>query len=144
MAYNNPGITEFKDYFVRDFPYTTDPSTGILDADISKALFDADSFANQELFSDQLKWDVGFLNLAAHFMVLSINASSQGINGQFAWLVQSHAVGSVSESLSIPQRILENPEFAWLSKTNYGTKYLMLILPQLTGQIFVVEGSTRP
>lgn len=143
MSYTNPTVADFKNYFVRDFPYGTDPETSILNADIERAMAETEATINTGLFSSQAIYNVGYYNLTAHFLVLNIRASSQGIAGQFAWLQTSKSVGSVSESLSIPQRILDNPEYAWLTKTNYGTKYLMMILPQLTGQMFVVCGGTR-
>lgn len=139
-----PGVNEFKEYFTRDFPYGTDPDTSILDTDITKAIADATASSNQELFTSQASFNVGFLNLAAHYLVMSIQSSSQGISGQFTWNTGSRGVGSVSESVQIPARILENPEFAWLTKTNYGAKYLMLVLPLISGQMFTICGSTRP
>lgn len=142
MAYTNPTITDFKSYFVRDFPYGTDPNTSILDQDIANAFQETQVNMNQGLFADQSSYNLGYLLLAAHFLVLNIRSSSQGISGQFSWNQNSKAVGSVSEAFSIPQRILDNPVFAMLSKTNYGARYLMMIMPQLSGQIFIAPGTT--
>jgi hypothetical protein len=142
MSFVTPNVSDFKAYFVRDFQYG-DGVNLVSDSDITKAFTDTVINFNQDLFSDQASFNVGFLNLAAHFMVMSIRASSQGLVGQYSWVESSKSVGSVSESLSIPQRILDNPEFAMLSKTNYGAKYLFLILPQLTGQIFSSYGGTN-
>jgi len=143
-AYTNPSVSDFKAYFVRDFSYGSDPTLNVMDTDIEKGEDDAAAFINPELFSSQSNYNVGFLNLSAHFMVMSLQAASQGANGQYEWLHGSKSVGSISESFQVPQRILDNPEFSWLSKTAYGLKFLMLILPQLSGQIYVVAGSTRP
>jgi hypothetical protein len=77
-------------------------------------------------------------------LVLNIRSSSQGINGQFNFLQQTKSVGAVSEGFAIPQRILDNPYFSMLTKTNYGAEYLQLLLPQLAGQMFVVAGTTLP
>lgn len=99
---------------------------------------------NPGLFSTQANYTLGYLMLSAHFLVLNIRSSSQGISGQYSWLQTNKNVGSVSEGLQIPQRILDNPEFAMLSKTNYGARFLMMVLPQLTGQIFNVYGRTLP
>lgn len=138
----NPTVRDFKDYFFRDFPYGTSKES-VMDQDITSALSDADFNFNPSLFSTQEKYTLGFLCLSAHFLVMNLRASSQGVAGQYAWLQSSKSVGSVSEGLSIPQRILDNPEMAMLSKTTYGAKYLMLILPQLAGQIFSVHGRTH-
>lgn len=142
--YTTPTVDDFKAYFVRDFVYGTDINTNVLDQDISNALNESSAFVNVDFFATQLAFNVGFLNLGAHFMVMSLRAATQGTSGQFPWLQASKGVGNVNESYNIPQRILDNPELAMLSKTNYGAKYLFLILPQLSGQIFTVCGGTRP
>lgn len=144
MAFLNPTIDDFKNYFIRDFPYGTDMNTSILDQDIANAYQETLVNINQGLFADQASYNIGYLLLSAHFLVLNIQSSSQGIAGQFNWNQTSKSVGSVSEAFDIPQRIKDNPEFAWLSKTNYGARYLMLILPQLSGMMFNAFGSTRP
>lgn len=138
-----PGVTDFKGYFVRDFPYGSDPTT-VMDIDITNALQLAGVNFNPCLWSDQQSYTIGYLLLSAHFLVLNLRSSSQGISGQYSWTESSKGVGSVSEGFSIPDRILENPEFAMLSKTNYGAQYLFLVLPQLTGQIFSSYGGTNP
>jgi hypothetical protein len=143
-AFNDPTVADFKAYFVRDFVYGEDPALNVMDTDIDKGISDATAFINTGLFYEQAVYTVAFLNLSAHFMVTSLQSSSQGANGQYNWLQASKSVGSVSEGFSIPQRILDNPQYAWLSRTAYGLKFLMLILPQLSGQVFTVEGSTRP
>lgn len=143
MAYVQPTITDFKQYFERDFPYTSNIATGVTDADILKAQNQCAALLNQELFDSQGVYFIGFNLLSAHFLVTNLRASSQGLSGQYSWLQNSHSAGSVSESLQIPERIMANPEFAMLTKTNYGAQYLMMIIPLLSGQIFTVEGRTR-
>lgn len=141
--FTNPTVTDFKDFFVRDFPYGATTST-IMDADILRAITEAGITINPCFFTSQGAYQIGFLYLAAHFLVTNIRNSSQGISGNYEWLQSSKSVGSVSEGISIPQRILENPAFAMLSKTAYGAKYLYLILPQLSGNVFTVQGMTKP
>ena len=51
---------------------------------------------------------------------------------------------AISEGLAIPDRIMANPEWAMLMKTNYGAQFMQLVLPQLAGNIFISYGSTRP
>ena len=141
--FNNPTVTEFKTYFFRDFPYGSTLDT-VTDQDISNALQDAAINFNSDFWADQNAYTTGFLLLSAHMMVMALRASTQGIAGQYNWLDASKSVGSVSESFSIPQRILDNPEFAMLTKTTYGAKFLFLVLPQLCGNIFVSFGRTLP
>lgn len=144
MAYTNPSVADFKDFFDRDFPYGTDQETTVLDSDIAKAFRFTNVNFNPDLWGSQGDYTLGYLLLSAHYLVMNLRASSQGINGQFAFLESSKSVGSVSQSFAIPQRVLDNPDWAVLTKTNYGAQYLQLVLPQLAGQIYTVCGSTRP
>jgi hypothetical protein len=145
LAYTIPAVSDFKAMFFRDFPYggTNGDLTTVQDQDIVQGINDAGINFNPNLFADQSSFNTGYLLLSAHFMVLNLRNSSQGINGQYPWMQSSKSVGSVSESFQIPQRILDNPEYAMLSKTTYGSKFLFLVLPQLTGQMFSVCGRTN-
>jgi hypothetical protein len=146
MAFTNPVINDFVQYFQRDFPYgynNGDLST-VQNNDIQNAINDASGFINPALFAGQAPYNVGFLNLTAHFLVMSLRASSQGIAGQFSWLNNSKGVGGVSEGIAIPQQILDNPMFSALCKTNYGLKFVFLILPNLVGVSFTAYGPTHP
>lgn len=144
MAFVNPSVDDFKSFFTRDFPYGTDPNTSILDSDITKAFTFVNVNMNQDLFGDQGSYNIGYLLLSAHYLVMNIRSSSQGINGQFSFLEQSKSVGQVSQTFAIPQRVLDNPDWAILMKTNYGAQFIQLVLPQLAGNIFAVYGTTRP
>lgn len=142
--YNNPTIQDFKDQFVRDFPYNTDPTVGVTDSDIANAYNFVNLFGLSECFyANQGQYTLGYLLLSAHFLVMNLRASSQGLQGSYSWIQTNKAVGSVSEGYAIPQRILDNPEFAMISKTTYGAQWLMFVLPQLTGMTFSVYGRTR-
>lgn len=156
MPFTLPTIQEFKDYYFRDFPFqpTPDPipdppividiDSYVQDMDIQKAFDKADNWNNDCFFSTQKSFTIGFMLISAHYLAMGLRASSQGISGQFDWGASSKSVGSVSISTSIPQRILDNPEFAYLAKTNYGAEYLMMILPQLSGVIYMTPGGTQP
>jgi hypothetical protein len=144
MSFTNPSTSDFKAQFVRDFPYSTDPNLGVMDSDISNAFTFVNMNMNQDLWPDQPSYNLGYLLLTAHYLVLNLRASSQGLNGQFNWAQNNKSVGSVSEGFQIPQRILDNPELMMLTKTNYGAQFLQLVLPQLSGQIFNVCGATMP
>lgn len=144
MAFSNPAVADFKAQFFRDFPYGTDQNKSVLDQDIAGAFVKTNVMINPSFFGDQASYTLGYLTLAAHYMVMNLRASSQGINGQFAWLEQSKGAGPVSQAFAIPQRILDNPAMAVLTKTNYGLSYLEMILPQLSGAMFAVCGRTCP
>lgn len=144
MAYTNPSVSDFKTYFVRDFPFGTDSANNVLDSDVSNAFLLTNININPALFATQENYNLGYMYMAAHYMVLNLRASSQGINGQYAWLEQSKGVGGVNTSFAIPQRVLDNPYWSMFYKTNYGAQFMNIVLPQLAGQVFIVAGSTRP
>lgn len=144
MSYENPSVADFKEFFSRDFPYGSDPDTSVLDSDITKAFTMTNVNLNQDLFGDQGTYNIAYYLLSAHYLVTNLQASSQGINGQFNFSEAGKSVGNVSQQFSIPQRLLDNPYFSFLMKTNYGAQYLQLVLPQLSGQMFIARGSTRP
>jgi hypothetical protein len=144
MAYNYPQVSDFKNQFIRDFPYGTDPNVAILDQDIQNAFAAANVNFSPNFWDSQQTFTLGYLYLSAHFLCMNIRASSQGINGQYNFGQVSKGAGSVNEAFSIPQRILDNPEFAMYAKTTYGAQYLMWLLPQLAGQMFSVCGRTKP
>jgi hypothetical protein len=142
--YVNPSLENFQSQFIRDFPFGTDPNTQVLDSDVTYAFCMTNVNINQGLFSDQGSYTIGYNLMSAHFLVMNLRASSQGINGQYNFLQNSKGVGSVNESFQIPERILANPYWAMLTKTNYGQQFLMLVLPQLCGQFFNAFGTTLP
>src|SRR5665213_1022652 len=106
--FDAPSVTDFKNQFVRDFPYGTDPNLAILDQDITNAFNLTELTINQDLWGTQANYATAYLYLSAHFMVLNIRASSQGLNGQFNWAQNSKSVGAITESFTIPQRIIDN------------------------------------
>jgi hypothetical protein len=144
MTYINPDIPTFKNYFTRDFPFGTDPDVSILDADIGKAYGQVNFQINQGLFTNQANYTLGYLWLSAHYLVIDMRASSQGIAGRYNWLESSKSASNLSSSFTIPQRILDNPSMAMLTQTRYGAKYLEMILPGLCGQTFISYGQTIP
>lgn len=144
MAFNPPSVQDFKSYFFRDFPYGVDMNNDVLDQDITSAFLSTNFNIPQDLFPDQGSYNLGYLLLSAHYLVTNLRTSSQGMNGQYNFLQVSKGAGQVNEAFSIPQRVLDNPYWSMLTKTNYGSSYLMLLLPQLTGNISIAYGTTQP
>lgn len=138
-------VAEFKTWFSRDFPYSEDGDlTGVTSADISKAFAEASMNFNPSLFETDDDKKLGFLYLAAHYLVIDLQNSSQGINGKYEGLMASKTVGSVSVGYQIPTWLLEHPIFSLLSQTKYGMKYLSLIIPLLVGNVAGIKGITHP
>lgn len=141
-----PVILDFKNYFTRDFPYggTAGDLTLIQDSDIQRALDEAADLFNPDLFEDQPSFTRAYLHLAAHCLVMNLRNSTQGLSGAGQWLVSSKGVGSVSLGFTIPDEISQNPVLAQLSTTQYGVKYLGMVLGKATGAMGIACGRTLP
>lgn len=144
MAYTQPTIANFKTRFDRDFAYAVDQTdmAKVRDADITIGLTQASANFNQNLFASQAVFTEAFLLLTAHFLCVNLLASSQGLGGSAQWLTNTKAVGNVSESFSVPERILHSPFLAAISKTLYGMTYLTIISPLLVGNVALQQGDT--
>jgi hypothetical protein len=138
-----PTVQQFQTQFIRDFPYGTDPNVSILDADIINAFNLTDITINPRLWDNQTSYQIAYGYLAAHFLVLNLRASSQGLNGQYNWAQNSKSVNGVSEAFTIPQRVIDNPDFMQYTKTNYGAQYLNLLWPLIVGPAMSVWGRTK-
>lgn len=143
MSYNTITVSDFKAYFVRDFPYGADISLHILDADITRALTESFDEINHGLFDDQESFDIALNYLTAHNLVMNIRMSGQGLSGKFEGLFSSKGVGSVSSSYSIPSEVQENPRYSDFFQTNYGAKYFSIVYPCLIGNVGVINGRTQ-
>lgn len=140
-----PQIADFKALFVRDFKYSNNSKdrTMVCDDDLMNALMRA-GVNFPCFFGDQTSYSLAYLTLSAHKLCMALGASSKGITGQGVWLTTSKSVGSVSESYGVPDRIMNNPVFAELSKTRYGMEYLVMCLPRLVGAVVSAHGGARP
>jgi hypothetical protein len=130
-------------YYVRDFPYGTALSQ-VQNQDVTNALSDAGVNFNPSLCENQTVFSTLYLALAAHYLVMNIQAGQQGVASQATWIQQAKSVGSVSGSYAIPPRILNSPLFAQFSQTRYGMKYLTMLWPRMQGPMFIAHGHTKP
>lgn len=144
MAYIPVTIADFKSFFVRDFPYGTDPKLAILDSDIQKALDTAGDTFNEALWSSQQQFNRAYLYLSAHRLVESLRASGSGLASQYAGNTQQKSVGNVSESYTIPPRVQANPFLAGCYTSDYGKMFVNLISLKLIGNVITVCGRTTP
>lgn len=138
-----PGVSDFKSYFARDFPYGADQSY-VMDVDVSNAMERAVNFLNQALYQTQSSFTVGFLDLSAHYLVIALRAASQGIAGQWPWMVTSKGTGSLSSGMQIPEEIMANPQLAMLTTTYYGCNFVIGVYDQLKGQAVYLPACTNP
>lgn len=107
------------------------------DSDIMEAISEALVNFNEGLFSDEATAKLVFLFLVAHYLTLDFNIA---LGSAQIGITTSKSVGSVSESYSIPQWLLNNPALSTYATTPYGIKYASLIRPYLVGNFFVVKG----
>lgn len=124
--------------------YTDRVDNYISDTDITKAITEAGFNLNTALFETEAQYQISYLYMAAHYLCNDIQASAQGINSQYNWLVSSKSVGSVSQSFGIPDKVLKDPYLSYFCTTRYGMKYLSLVLLQLRGNISIAYGTTQP
>ena len=108
------------------------------DADISNAVAEANINFNEGLFPDAATAKLIFLYLTAHYLTIDFR-NALGTNQ--IGLVASKSVGSVSESYTVPNWIINNAGLAPYATTGYGIKYCSLIRPYMVGNVFVVKGS---
>jgi hypothetical protein len=145
-AYTDITVTDFQNYFVRDFQYGSTQEY-VMDQDVQNAIAEAQLWMDAVgagLYGTQNLYTLCFLFLAAHNLVMNLRASTQGINGQFNYIQSGKGVGPVSESFAVPDWIKDDPNMNMLSKSNYGAKFLAQTVPLLRGQIFNVWGGTNP
>lgn len=101
----------------------------VQDSDIERAFEEASGTFNKAFFNDCSTASMYFCYVAAHYLVMDLNAALNSTTMGFSGFVQSKSVGSVSESYGVPQWIVNNPVYALLAQTGYGRKYLLHIIP---------------
>lgn len=82
--------------------------------------------------------------LAAHLLVDSIRTSNAGLTSQLTGITTGKSIGSVSQQYGIPQQLLNSELYSFYITSQYGLKYLVLIMPYLNGNISCVKGATTP
>ncbi len=139
-------VEEFKTQFDRgEFTYG-DTVPKVRDKDITDALKNASNLFNQDLYprpSESYPNDVGkqaLLYLTAHELKKMLNEVSD--QGQPQYNQNSRSVGSISESLTIPEWMNESV-FAYFTTTAYGIRYLILSKPFMDGAAYSISGATQ-
>ena len=130
-------------------PYKDDVSSYLMDADIQKAIYEANLSFNAELFDDMGKCEyIGnknlvFMYLVAFYLVMDIQNAQSGLSSQaYNSFVSSKSVGNVSESYGIPSWVSSNPMYSIYLSNGYGKKYLTYLIPQVTGWFYCGHGGT--
>lgn len=131
---------EFKAQFDRgQFTYgSTLPD--VRDSDIDKAVIEASAIFNGDIYPTESICKLALSYLTAHFLTLDIGAGESG--GQAVYPQTSRSVGSVSESVQIPEWV-SNSYLAVYMTTYYGQKWIALTIPYMAGAVFSVPGGTQ-
>lgn len=116
----------------------------VRDVDVAAAIVDAKGNTNPDLFLDQETYSRAFLFLAAHCLVRVFRAAGQGLRSQYSWALQGKSAGALSESYAIPTEIRENPFLASLGTTEYGARYLEIVLPLIRGNVAAFYRQSLP
>ncbi len=142
-----PAIADFKAQFTRDFQYGTGMNT-VIDPDIQRGLNDALIVFNPGLWTTPAELNTAFLYVAAHFMVLNIQAAGglsatnqgRGVQSKGGGTIESKGVGSANVGFAVPDFVRQSPVLSQFMRTDYGQKYLQLLTPRLVGNVTVVAG----
>ena len=117
----------------------------VLDSDIEKAYFQARQFFNPALFDNENELLSYICYLIAHYLVIDIQMSQEGVNSTGYYIPNHTTVGDVSESYSNPTDSQGDSFILYqLNQTRYGQKYLSLISPLLVGHFNSIRGTTTP
>ena len=108
------------------------------DSDILNAVKEANVNFNEQLFSEE-DAKLIFMYLVAYYLT---NDFKNALGQLSAGITTSKSVGSVSESASVPQWMLNDKMLSAYARNGYGLKYLSLIMPYLVGNVMFFAGET--
>ncbi len=141
MQSNELDVTTFKEHFDHgQFMYGDTPPS-VRDKDIVSAVSEMQAILNPTLYPTETSCNLAKLYLTAHFLTLDLGASESG--GQPVYNQTSRSVGSISESISVPDWMTQG-SYSYFSTTYYGQKWLIITRPYFSTYIGCVTGGTRP
>lgn len=139
-------VAEFKTYFDRAFEYApvSDPNNKdyIRDKDIQDAFAQANLNFNVALWDNEDDKKLAYMFLTAHYLCMDMQMAEAGINSTGQFQMSSKTVGSVSASYEIPEIYKSDPLLNYFMQTQFGCKYLSMLIPRAVGRIAVVRGTT--
>jgi len=137
---------DFKDYFDRAFEFApaTDPDNPdyVRDKDILNAYSQAKLAFNQGIWENDDETKLAFLFLSAHYLCMDWKMDKAGTTSGGTFSISQKQVGNVSASYSIPEVYKNDPYLNYFSQTQFGCKYLSLVIPRCVGKIAVIKGVT--
>jgi hypothetical protein len=117
-------------------------------ADVTRALTEAAVVFNPGLWTNAAEMQTAYLYAAAHFLALNIQGAGglsvtnagRGVSSGGGGAIESKSVGGVSVSYAIPDIIRQSPILSQFWQTNFGQKYLAMLLPRMVGNVMLVSG----
>lgn len=126
------------------FSLTTDDYYNYINGtDIEKAIGECDAMLPVARFDD-VTLAMAQKYLTAHCLCNDIKTSNAGLASQISFPVQSKSAGSISTSYGIPQAFMSKEIYAFYLTSQYGLKYLALLIPRIKGNIAIAYGCTQP
>lgn len=108
---------------------------------IERALNQANQIYNGNRFNIKSAEEALYL-LVAHFIATDLNMD--GIESSGGSFIKSTSVDGVAISFDIPQKVQDNPTYAQLLTTNYGTKYVgLLYANSITSRIKITNNKKK-
>lgn len=150
-----PSVQDFKGFFVREFIYDVGLDS-VTDNDISRALSEAYVQYNPSLFDASTligtltESAIAFLYLAAHILVLNVQGAGglsalprgRGVRNVGEGVVVSKGVGSANVSYQVPPpTVADSPILLYYFRTDFGQRYLQILMPRLIGNVALVGGT---
>lgn len=143
-----PTVADFKLKFKREFVYG-DGFDAVMDSDITRALEEAPPLFNQALLSTTTDQTNAFYYLAAHLLVMNVQgagglsavARGRGVRNVGEGVQVSKGIGQANVTYQVPPpRVAESTTLMWFFRTDFGQRYIQMIMPRLIGNFQVVAG----
>jgi hypothetical protein len=143
-----PSVADFKAKFTREFVYG-DGFDSVRDADIQRGLDEAPPLFNQALLDSSVDQTNAYLYLAAHNMVMNIQsagglsavARGRGVRNVGEGVQVSKGIGQANVTYQVPpERIAESPTLLYFFRTDFGQRYLQMMVSRLAGHMATVCG----
>jgi len=124
------------------FALTTDDYYNYInDTDIEKAIGEQEAMLPVSRFDD-VTLAMAQEYLTAHCLCNDIKTSNAGLASQISFPVQSKSAGSISTSYGIPKGFMDKEIYSFYLTSQYGLKYLALLIPRIKGNIAIAYGWT--
>lgn len=146
-----PAVSDFKAQFDREFIYGTGFDS-VRDTDIQRGINECSPLYNQSLLDTTADQTIAFLYLAAHCMVMNIQAAGglsaaprgRGVRNVGEGVTVSKGVGAVNVTYQVPpERVASSPTLLYFFQTTFGQRYIQMIAPRLIGNVQVVDGPNQ-